>query len=127
MNWVGEGSRTLRGHVTAYDGTSELPFLRLGDSSVFLAVRGRVSVRQRVEPVTTTSGERHQWGGRCGALRCLILALLSLEQNNEKKNNETKIGTIEYHDQTMCKVLEGGREVFERKNGKSAKILCMGS
>ena len=71
MNWLGMGSVTVQDLVAAYDGTSEPPFLRLGDSSVFLAVRGWVSVRQRVEHVRTTSDERDQRGGCCGALGCL--------------------------------------------------------
>ncbi len=38
MNWSRTGSRTLRGHVAAYDGTSEPPFLRLETGSIFVAV-----------------------------------------------------------------------------------------
>jgi hypothetical protein len=38
MNWVGEGSRTLLDLVAAYDGTSELSFLRLEAGSVLFAV-----------------------------------------------------------------------------------------
>jgi hypothetical protein len=38
MNWLGMGSGTVQDLVAAYDGTSELPFLRLEAGSVFLAV-----------------------------------------------------------------------------------------
>ncbi len=38
MNWLGMESRTLRGLMAAYDGTSEPRFLRLGEGSVFIAV-----------------------------------------------------------------------------------------
>jgi hypothetical protein len=51
-----------------------------------------------------------------------ILTLLSLKQNDRKKNTETKLGSIEIHDRTICNVLEGGRGVLERVREKSRKI-----
>jgi hypothetical protein len=38
MNWLGMGSGTVQNLVAPYDRTSEPPFWRLEDSSVFLAV-----------------------------------------------------------------------------------------
>jgi hypothetical protein len=51
----------------------------------------------------------------------LILALLSWEQKEEKKNEETKMTSTDLHDQTICTVLEGGRGVPERAWKKRPK------
>ena len=84
-------------------------------------------MRQQVEPLTTTSDGRHQRGGCCGALGCLYSCSSELRTKEAKKNKETKIGSIGFHDRTMCNVLEDGRGVFGMEEQKYPEIPGIGS
>jgi hypothetical protein len=54
------------------------------------------------------------WGG-------IILALLTREQKDKEKNDETKICSIRFHHRTMCNVLESGWGVSETSRKKRPK------